>query len=172
VEQCLEDQETPVRERLSESEGLGSLDPSGEASSLGQPCEIPEPALCEPEPTLEKVTQPSSQQPSSGETNELKNMLAAMFAMMQETVRKDLAANNESIKADINSVKENQESVKADISNVRADLAANNERVRADLAASQESVRKELNKIRKDLKSENESLVKRFETHINKQRKN
>jgi hypothetical protein len=157
VEKSLEVQETPARERLSESEGLSSLDPSEEIGILGQPNENPEPPLCEPEPTLKKVIQPSSLQPSSSETSELKNMLVGMLAAiqqnnekLQETVRKDLAANNES--------------VKADISNVRADLAANNERVRADLAASQESVRKELNKIRKELKAENESLVKKIDT--------
>jgi uncharacterized protein YhaN len=150
VEPYLEYQEILAGERLSESEGLGSLDPNEGLGSLGHPSETPEPPLCEIESTLEKVTQPSSQQPSSSETNELKDMLAGMFAMIQESVRKDLATNNESVKAD---------------------LAANNERIRADLAACQECVRNELNKIRKELKEETERLIKKFETQNHQTKK-
>lgn len=175
VEPSQEDLETPAGERPSESEGLGSLESSERlGSSDQQTSEIPEPPLSELEQTQEKVSQPRIQQPSISEASDLKNMLAGMFAIMQETVRADLVTNNESIRTDIATNNEklqervkgdlaaNQESVRADISSIKADLAANNERVRADLAASQENVRIELSKIRKDLKAENESLDRKF----------
>jgi hypothetical protein len=72
VEPSQEDLETPAGERPSESEGLGSLD-SNEVlgSSDQQTSEIPEPPLSELEPTQEKVSQPSLQQPSLSETSEI-----------------------------------------------------------------------------------------------------
>jgi hypothetical protein len=92
-----------------------------------------------------------------------------MFAIMQETVRADLAANQEclkadlsSVRADISSVKANQENVRTDISSVKAALPAI-QNVKADLAINQENVKIELSKIRKDIRTENKVLVRKFE---------
>jgi hypothetical protein len=110
VEPSQDDLETPVGEKPSGSEGLGSVEGIEILDSLGQPSELPEPPLSELEQQpQENVSQPNLQPPSTSETSELKHMFAGLMAVIQQNSKKL------------------QECVKADLTSVKADLAANNE---------------------------------------------
>jgi hypothetical protein len=98
-------------------------------------------------------------------------------AQLQENVRADLNAHQESVRTDISKVQAefkvvradlnaHQESVRTDIGSVKADISkvqAEFTIVRADLNTHQESVRADINSVRADLKAENEKLIQRFE---------
>jgi hypothetical protein len=156
-------------------------DPSEGLGNVGDNTEISEPSQQE---LGQQVSLSDLQGPSLGDANKLKQMRAGIMAVLaanQESVKADLNANNEKLQQFENSIKAdlaaNQESVKADLNannkklqqfenSVKADLAAHNENinsVRADLVANQESVKAEIGRIRKGIQAENEKLISKFE---------
>jgi hypothetical protein len=91
VDSSKDEQHLLAGESAVESESLGSVGEL-ELDRQGQQSDLQDTPLSEPyQPS--QVTQPNIQPPTPSETSDLKQMLASMFAMMQETVRKDLANN-------------------------------------------------------------------------------
>jgi hypothetical protein len=127
VDPSKDEQHLLAGESAVESEILGSVGEL-ELDRQGQQSDLHDTPLSEPyQPSQDTVTQPNIQPPNPSETSDLKQMLASMFPMMQETVR-------------------------ADISSVKEDLANNQESVRKDLAANQETVRADFSSVKADLK--------------------
>jgi uncharacterized phage protein gp47/JayE len=162
-----------ARESASEvsSEGLGSAEVQSEGV-VTVPREVKQ-AFIE-QPPVENAWHPKVPQPAVSEDSDIKQMLAGLMEVMQQsqsTIKADLAKAKaeiqSSVKADLSNTKgEIHSGIKADLSSVRADLdrvkSEIQNSVKAELAANQESLKLEIMSIHKEIQKEKQQLHKEF----------